>query len=101
MIAVSGDRKFAAFCDCQIKPQKNVRNGTKDGWIELLGTRRDFRKMGLGKAMLLAGLHSLKAAGANTAKLSVDADSLTGATKLYKSVGFRPMETWIEWAKTV
>ena len=109
LIAISGDslrdsfasRKFAAFCDCQIKPQKNARSGTKDGWIELLGTRRDFRKMGLGKAMLLAGLHSLKAAGANTAKLSVDADSLTGATKLYKSVGFRPMETWLSWAKTV
>ncbi|MGB3266333.1 MAG: GNAT family N-acetyltransferase [Microcoleus sp.] len=109
LIAVSGDslrdsfasRKFAAFCDCQIKPQKNTNSSTKDGWIELLGTRRDFRKMGLGKAMLLAGLHKLKAAGANTAKLSVDADSLTGATKLYKSVGFRPLETWIEWAKAV
>ncbi|WP_293155880.1 MULTISPECIES: GNAT family N-acetyltransferase [unclassified Microcoleus] len=101
LIAVSGDRKFAAFCDCQIKPQKNPRSDAKDGWIELLGTRRDFRKMGLGKAMLLAGLHTLKAAGANTAKLSVDADSLTGATKLYKSVGFRPMETWLSWAKPV
>ena len=101
LIAVSGDREFAAFCDCQIKPQKNTNSSTKDGWIELLGTRRDYRKMGLGKAMLLAGLHRLKAAGANTAKLSVDADSLTGATKLYQSVGFRPMETWIEWAKAV
>ena len=101
LIAVSGDRKFAAFCDCQIKPQQNARSGATDGWIELLGTRRDYRKMGLGKAMLLAGLHRLKAAGANTAKLSVDADSLTGATKLYQSVGFRPMETWIECAKTV
>ncbi|PSB51622.1 GNAT family N-acetyltransferase [filamentous cyanobacterium Phorm 6] len=109
LIAVSGDslrdsfasRKFAAFCDCQIKAQKNPNSSTKEGWIELLGTRRDYRKMGLGKAMLLAGLHSLKAAGANTAKLSVDADSLTGATKLYQSVGFRPIETWIEWAKAV
>ncbi|NJK68744.1 MAG: GNAT family N-acetyltransferase [Microcoleus sp. CSU_2_2] len=101
LIAISGDRKFAAFCDCQIKPQENARSGNKDGWIELLGTRRDYRKMGLGKAMLLAGLHRLKAAGANTAKLSVDTNSLTGATKLYKSVGFRPMETWIEWAKAV
>jgi mycothiol synthase len=101
LIAVSGDRKFAAFCDCQIKSHENANSDNKEGWIELLGTRRDFRKMGLGKAMLLAGLHRLKAAGANTAKLSVDADSLTGATKLYKSVGFRPMETWIEWAKAV
>ncbi|MCU0543142.1 MAG: GNAT family N-acetyltransferase [Oscillatoriaceae cyanobacterium Prado104] len=101
LVAVSGDRKFAAFCDCQIKHPENANSSTKEGWIELLGTRRDFRKMGLGKAMLLAGLHKLKAAGANTAKLSVDADSLTGATKLYKSVGFRPMATWIEWAKAV
>ncbi|MGL5059337.1 MAG: GNAT family N-acetyltransferase [Microcoleus sp.] len=101
LIAVSGDRKFAAFCDCQIKQQETADKNAKEGWIELLGTRRDFRKMGLGKAMLLAGLHELKAAGANIAKLSVDADSLTGATKLYKSVGFRPIATWIEWAKAV
>ena len=29
LIAVSGDRKFAAFCDCQLKPQKNAPSGQK------------------------------------------------------------------------
>ncbi|OCQ89589.1 acetyltransferase [Oscillatoriales cyanobacterium USR001] len=99
LVAIAPNGTFAAFCDCQIKAEENAQKGTNDGWIEFLGTRRGFRQMGLGKAILLAGLHQLKAAGADTAKLSVDADSLTGATKLYKSVGFYPVQTWLSWAK--
>ena len=101
LVAISPDDTFAAFCDCQIKAEENTHNDSKDGWIEFLGTRRGFRQMGLGKAILLAGLHHLKAAGADTAKLSVDAESLTNATKLYTSVGFRPVETWLSWSKSL
>jgi len=43
---------------------------------------------GLGRALLLAGLHVLKEAGMESATLGVDAESLTGATRLYESVGF-------------
>lgn len=99
LVAIAPNGTFAAFCDCQIKAEESDRKPSNDGWIEFLGTRRGFRQMGLGKAVLLAGLHQLKAAGADTAKLSVDADSLTNATKLYTSVGFHPVETWISWAK--
>lgn len=99
LVAIAPDGTFAAFCDCQIKAEENAINRSNDGWIEFLGTRRGFRQMGLGKAVLLAGLHHLKAAGADTAKLSVDAESLTNATKLYTSVGFRPVETWLSWVK--
>jgi ribosomal protein S18 acetylase RimI-like enzyme len=38
---------------------------------------------------LLHGLHTLRAAGLDTALLGVDAESLTGANRLYESVGFR------------
>jgi mycothiol synthase len=101
LVAIAPNGTFAAFCDCQIKAEENPRNRSKEGWIDFIGTRRGFRQMGLGKAILLAGLHHLKAAGAEIAKLSVDADSLTGATKLYKSVGFYPVETWLSWAKNL
>lgn len=100
LVAVSPEGTFAAFCDCQIKPTQK-RESLVEGWIEFLGTGRRFRKMGLGKSMLLAGLQHLKAAGADIAKLSVDADSLTGATKLYQSVGFQFVETWLSWVKPV
>ena len=45
--------------------------------------------MGLGRSLLLHGLHSLRSAGMETALLGVDSESPTGANKLYESVGFR------------
>jgi ribosomal protein S18 acetylase RimI-like enzyme len=70
-----------------------VRAGQKDGEIGLLGTRRGFRKLGLGRAMLLAGMLALRSAGASTARLGVDAANPSGATRLYESVGFRNIHT--------
>jgi len=99
LVAIAPNGTFAAFCDCQIKPEESDLRPSKEGWIDFIGTRRGFRQIGLGKAVLLAGLHQLKAAGADTAKLSVDTQSLTNATKLYTSVGFHPVETWLSWAK--
>ncbi|MBD2579126.1 GNAT family N-acetyltransferase [Oscillatoria sp. FACHB-1406] len=89
LIAAAPDGTFAAFCYCKIKAEANERNGRKEGWICTLGTRRGFRKQGLGRAMLLSGLQCLQAAGAETAVLGVDADNPNGALKLYESVGFQ------------
>ncbi len=58
------------------------RSGRSEGWIELLGTRRGHRKIGLGRALVLAGLQRLKADGVETALLGVDGDNPTGATRL-------------------
>ncbi len=79
---------FAGFCLCEIMDKDNERSGNKEGWIALLGTVRDWRGAGLGKSLLLQGLHSLKEAGMETALLGVDSESLTGANRLYESVGF-------------
>src|SRR5437762_9396458 len=81
--------KIAGFCICEVMNTRNKRNGRLDGWIDILGTIRDWRKKGLGRALLLHGLHSLRSAGLETAMLGVDSESLTGATRLYESVGFR------------
>lgn len=99
LVAVAPDQTFAAFCKCQIQITENLNSGIKTGWIELLGTRRGFRRRGLGKAMLLAGLNKLKASGAAIAKLSVDSESPTGANILYESVGFNHVNTWFSWQK--
>lgn len=80
--------EFAGFCICEIEEHDNARTGNKEGWIGLLGTVRGWRGVGLGKSLLLKGLHSLKEAGMETAVLGVDSESLTGANRLYESVGF-------------
>lgn len=93
LIATAPDGTIAAMCWCSINPDDNTRTGREEGWIAILGTRRGFRRIGLGRAMLLAGLQRLKADGMANAKLGVDADSPTGATRLYESVGFQVERT--------
>lgn len=101
LIALAPDGTFAAFCYCRVHPEENARSGRNEGWVHALGTRRGFRKIGLGRALLLAGLHRLKADGVDTAILSVDAASPTGATRLYESVGFRKIHTYVACARAV
>jgi mycothiol synthase len=99
LIAVAPDGTFAAFCLCYIFSEENARNERKDGWIGSLGTRRGFRRRGLGRAMLLAGMQRLKASGMETAKLGVDTQNPNGAGKLYESVGFRKLHSNICYVK--
>lgn len=80
---------FGGFCIISVSDEDNRRRGVREGWIELLGTTRAWRRVGLGKALLLHGLHCLKSAGLDTALLGVDSESLTGANRLYESAGFR------------
>lgn len=80
---------FGGFCIVSVRDEDNRRRGVREGWIDLLGTTRAWRRKGLGKALLLHGLHCLKSAGMDTALLGVDSESLTGANRLYESAGFR------------
>lgn len=99
LIAIAPDGTYAAFCYCRINPEENQRNGRSEGEIAVLGTRRGFRKQGLARAMLLAGMQQLKAAGMETAKLGVDAKNVSGALRLYESVGFSTVKTHISLVK--
>jgi mycothiol synthase len=99
LIAVAPDGMFAAFCYCEISPEENARKGRHEGWITSLGTRRGFRRMGLGRAMLLSGMQRLQAAGVEIAKLGVDAENPSGALRLYESVGFQKAYTNISYVK--
>jgi ribosomal protein S18 acetylase RimI-like enzyme len=99
LVAVAADGTFAAFCHCDISPEDNKRSGRNEGWISTLGTRRGFRRKGLGRAMLLAGMQRLKVAGVDTARLGVDTENPSGAGQLYESVGFRKVYTQIMYVK--
>jgi mycothiol synthase len=89
LILVAPDGTPAAFAWCGINPEENELNNRQDGWVFLLGTRRGYRRIGLGRALLLEGMRRLRDAGMTFARLGVDADSPTGATHLYESVGFQ------------
>jgi mycothiol synthase len=57
------------------------------GWVRVLGVRRPWRRRGLGRAMLLHAFGEFRRRGFHAAALGVDATSLTGANRLYESVG--------------
>jgi mycothiol synthase len=57
------------------------------GWVRVLGVRKGWRRKGLGRALLLHCFHEFRRHGFSAAALGVDAESLTGANRLYESVG--------------
>ena len=59
------------------------------GWIRILGVRRDRRRRGVGRALLLHAFTEFRRRGLVAAGLGVDAESLTGANRLYEEVGMR------------
>ncbi|MDN6330300.1 MAG: GNAT family N-acetyltransferase [Brachybacterium sp.] len=56
--------------------------------IALVGTRPEARGKGLARAVIARSLAAAAEAGYATAELEVDAESLTGATRLYDALGF-------------
>jgi mycothiol synthase len=89
LVATAPDGKIAGFCQCVIRANENAVTGRREGWIALLGTCRGHRRVGLGRALLTAGLEWIAAQGMNHALLGVDGDNPTGALGLYESVGFK------------
>ena len=69
-----------------------VRNDAErrgGGYVGIIGVRRDWRGRGLAKALLLRTFGEFWQRGVTRVSLDVDADSPTGATRLYESVGMR------------
>lgn len=64
----------------------------RTGYIPTLGVLRPWRKKGLGLALLLHGFRVFHAQGKAGVALHVDAQSLTGATRLYEKAGMRVAE---------
>jgi mycothiol synthase len=79
--------------------QENSREDASRGYIPLLGVRPQYRRRGLGEALLRTAFVALHARGKRGADLHVDADSLTGATRLYERVGMSAHPRFSTWEK--
>jgi len=67
--------------------------GYRTGYIARVGTRRSARGRGVASALLARALTGLAESGYRFAELGVDADSPTGAGRLYERAGFRTLTT--------
>ena len=64
------------------------------GWVGSLGVRRPWRRTGLGLALLQRSFREFHQRGRHKVGLGVDAQNLTGATRLYTKAGMRPDPLW-------
>jgi mycothiol synthase len=89
-IAWDGDQ-VAGMALCRPKPEV--------GWVSILGVRRPWRKCGLGQALLQHAFGEFYGRGTKTIGLGVDAQSLTGATRLYQRVGMKVAMEYVFYQK--
>ena len=90
-LAVAGDQ-VAGISLCEPK----VDDDPEMGWVGTLGVLRPWRRQGLGTALLLHSFGEFYRRGISKAGLGVDAESLTGATRLYTNAGMHsePSKQW-------
>ena len=71
------------------------------GWVASLAVRRPWRRRGIARALLLTAFREFERRGFARVGLGVDADSLTGADRLYESAGMRPIRRHDMYEKTL
>jgi mycothiol synthase len=83
-LAMDGEQ-IAGICLCRM----TTHDDPQMGWVSVLAVRKPWRQRGLGLALLYNAFAEFKRRGKSKAGLGVDAENLTGATRLYQRAGMR------------
>ena len=79
--------------------EENERLGVQRAWLEHVSVRRPWRRRGLAAALIADTLRGLRERGLDEAALGVDAENISGALRLYESLGFHRHRTGICYSK--
>ncbi|MFH1579023.1 MAG: GNAT family N-acetyltransferase [Thermoplasmatota archaeon] len=71
---------------------ENIQFKRKRGYTEGIFVSRPWRHQGVARALIARGLKVLRDQGMEQASLDVDADNLSGALRLYGSLGYEPVK---------
>ncbi len=82
IVIVAADGQSVAFAKVWLDDEARV------GIFEPVGTRRDHQRLGLGRAVLRAGLRRMQARGMRVAQVGCDAKK-AGNQAFYRALGFR------------
>lgn len=69
------------------------------GWVGTLGVRREWRKRGIGMALLRHSFNEFYRRGKRKVGLGVDAQNLTGALRLYENAGMHVHQAFDQYEK--
>ncbi|MCL6509129.1 MAG: GNAT family N-acetyltransferase [Anaerolineae bacterium] len=84
-----------------INEDENAKYNRKRGYTEGIFVRRPYRKRGLARALIALSLQMHKDLGMTEAALSVDAENLTGALRVYEACGFRVAKRYTTYRKAI
>lgn len=89
----AGERAAAAYCLTDLPEDPAM------GWVSMLGVGRDYRRNGIGLALLQHTFGAFYRRGQKRVGLGVDAESLTGATRLYERAGMHVAQERVTFEK--
>ncbi len=97
-VAWDGDEVVSSVMN-YIDQEHNEKYHRKRGWTENISTRREWRRRGIAKALIVRSMHMHKAKGMTEVALGVDTDNPNGALRLYQSLGYKKLKTMVIYRK--
>jgi mycothiol synthase len=97
-VAWDGDQ-MASVIHNFVDEKENAEYQRKRGYTEGICTRRPWRKMGLAHSLLVQSMQMFKEMGMTETALSADSQNISGAVRLYESVGYRKVKMQIVYRK--
>lgn len=82
-----------------IFPLENERLGIKRGWLEHISVRRRWRRRGVASSLICRSMRRFRDLGLEEAALGADAENLSGAVRVYETLGFRRIRTAASYRK--
>jgi mycothiol synthase len=98
VVAVAGG-SLVGYALNAVFPHDWTYRSRREGWIEILGTRRAWRRRGIGSALIAESMRRFAADGLDHAALDVDGANPTGAFGIYERLGFAEIDRTVELMK--
>jgi GNAT superfamily N-acetyltransferase/uncharacterized protein YuzB (UPF0349 family) len=97
-VAWDGDEVVASVQN-YIDEEYNKKFNVKCGWTEEISTRREWRRRGIAKALIVRSMKMHKDLGMTSVALGVDTENPNGALQLYEGLGYKKKRTMITFRK--
>lgn len=86
--AIDESGALVGLCLNRHFPADEALSGRRDGWIDTLGTLKEWRGRGIASSLVRRSLEAFAGAEFTHAAIGVDSASPTGASRLYRALGF-------------
>jgi ribosomal protein S18 acetylase RimI-like enzyme len=100
LLAVDADDRIVGTCHAVYEPHEQNSDGNPRAWISNVTVHPAYRKRGIARALLAAGIARLRELGASSITLGVDTHD-PAPFHLYKSVGFDVATSQEAWDKAL